>query len=282
MLKRLFGSTFMMLALPLALMAQGAIPLAQYHVGQDSLLTGANLDYISFEDVPTRFVFPKENGTYYKTGPGSGYDNMPQKVAGSEYEGWSKTYELLGVFEEKNGWMRTQEGWIQANATRPAKDIPITTKSLNTKCFTGSYGGYDEGEYRSWIAYTPAGKHGFALAMSRGYIYLGRQVGNVLAFKYRIPLEGITYVPEKDEFIEPVIETNKGVSRLHIDFGKAFAVKLEDPLGILSDYALHTLDLSKFTDTAISWLFGLDFVEEGWLFLSQELFSKEYYENVPD
>ena len=97
---------------------------------------------------------------------------------------------LLGVEQENSGWYKTQCGWISKSVVKVSKNAPIVPEMLNRYCAFST--AYDDAV--DWTVVPIKGEHGFSILYREqdNFFYepwglwLGKQVGDVFVFKYRV------------------------------------------------------------------------------------------------
>lgn len=147
---------------------------------------GANaqsiLDNLTFE-APKKFVRPSaQYGNYV---------NVRKSPSTKAAKAKSVNYlTLLGVEQENAGWYKTQCGWISKSVVKLSKQDPITPEMLNRYCAFST--AYDDGV--DWTVVPIKGNHELAILYREQDnffeepwgLWLGKQVGNVFVFKYRV------------------------------------------------------------------------------------------------
>lgn len=141
------------------------------------------LENLIFE-APKQLVRPTGMATNVRTKPSKSAPKV--KWPGSPWDLTVSKNEVYNAQSENAAWYNIGIGWISKSAARKVTSAPITDKMLNR--FYGWSDGYDlwqeylvsktKSKYDLMVYYTQSDR--------QNRLYLGKQVGNVLVFKYSV------------------------------------------------------------------------------------------------
>jgi hypothetical protein len=228
---------------------------------------------LTFEE-PTKLIRPTGVNVNVRERPAA---NAPKA---KNQEGWDVTatkHKLYYVNTELPAWWSTEDGYISKKVAKESVGKPITDDMLNR--FYGWSEGYDSAS--EWMVSRTASKYGFVVCYTSGdgwnTLWLGKQVGNVFVFKYRIFCT-IT-VDENNanpKYFNLHQEDRDDFTLWTITVGKNFIIDV--PWGGMG--TTKTLDLRKLNDKAILELFKSAIEKwswrDGYFYLNSDLLSSEY------
>ena len=141
------------------------------------------------------------------------------------------------------------DGWVSKSVACETEAKPITAAMLNR--FFGWSWSYDL--WNEWMVSSPIGKRGLALlfnSCSEGtYLYLGKQMGNVFVFKYRV----VFSIIESDDAAKRTLNTERFNDEIQYVLTLGMNYMKETAHGSTS---FPSIDLTKFTDKMIESVFG--------------------------
>lgn len=227
--------------------------MAMGSTSQESLAQSV-LDNLTFE-APVKWLRPTGTNVNVRKSPAANAAKVDMV---------SKSF-IYPVLDENDQWYKTTDpwvegtglpvGWVSKKVSAEAEPAPITVDMLNR------YFGWSESyeDWEEWTVSTPVGKHGLTLMYITGCnaphsseLWLGKQVGNVFVFKYRV-----TFIIREDPDGPDVkkLQLNKesidGELRYNLYAGANYLKEMKH-----GTFTAPSLDLTKFTDKTIEAIFG--------------------------
>ena len=231
------------------------------------------LGELTFE-VPDKLCRPTANVVWLKEAPRAKAPRYKAEQGGEDV--WITKHKLYAVGSAPAGWWNIDGGYCMANQARLSVGKPLTDNMFNR--FFGWCEGYDDGG--EWIVGRTASTHGFVVCYENSglnSLWLGKQEGNVLVFKYRIFCSfNIDEGNSNPNYINLHTEDRDGMTMYEITIGKNFVQEVTwGGMG-----TTKTLNFSKLNDKVIEYLFKKAIEEWSWrdsyFYLNSELLSGAY------
>lgn len=207
------------------------------------------LDDLTFE-APTKFVRPTGNKVNVRTTPATSGQKAGSALRTMVYP----------VLEEKAQWYRIggndemffadecNNGWVSKTVAKEEAAKPITPDMLNR--YFGWCESYDWAN--EWMVSTPVGNHDLTLMITPFALYLGKRVGEVFVFKYRVPFNVIIRTDLEPKTRQLNKESVNGEVQYNLTVGQNYLTNtVHGETG-----AWEGINLTTFGDKLIEAIFG--------------------------
>ena len=206
------------------------------------------LDDLTFE-APIKFIRPTANSVNVREQPASN----GKKV------GAAKRSMIFPVLEENAQWYRIGgndemfyadgggNGWVSKTVTKEEPAQTITPDMMNR--YFGWCDSYDWAN--EWMVSTPVGNHNLVLMVTDLNLYLGKRIGDVFVFKYRVPFDVIIRTDLEPKTRQLNKESVNGEIQYHLTVGKNYLRET-----VHGEGSWDSIDLTSFNDKLIEAIFG--------------------------
>ena len=239
--------------------------------GSNSEITAESplLKNLTFE-LPKYLITPNDVGATVRVSPDIRSSKSTQINMESDI--------LYGATELTNGWYKLGERqYVNASGVKvvnPTKPLP--QKDFNKHVYGKNY---DMDWWLSWRI-SEVQNTGLTLALvdlgGRNYMYLGKKVGSLFIFKYRVDVSIYRSVDKEKSFFKVSDEVR--------DNWRYFDIWYGDDYGVMTDNCDIQLDLSRFTEKSILSLFQ-EVIQKGQtseFYLDASLLSGKFYNYICD
>lgn len=231
------------------------------------------LDDLTFE-TPEKLCRPTAELVWLKESPKPKSPRYKAERGGPDV--WVTKHKLYAVNSAPAGWWGIDGGYCPKKQARLSVGKPLTDNMFNR--FFGWSSGYDDAA--EWIVGRTASSRGLIVCYANeglNSLWLGKQDGNVLVFKYRIFCSiNIDENNANPNYINLHTEDRDGMTMYEITIGKNFVQEVKwGGMG-----TTKTLNFSKLNDKVIEYLFKKAIEEWSWrdsyFYLNSELLSGAY------